>query len=132
MTDEKPHILYVEDHDDTRFVTELMLEHAGLDVTSIASSEDCLELAKGRDFDLILMDYVMPGVSGVELCSDIRAFDKETPILFYSARASVTDKEAALEAGADGYLYKPDHIDYLTDRIKRMIHDRRVKGRRDN
>jgi DNA-binding response OmpR family regulator len=124
MTDEKPHILYVEDHEDTRFVTELMLEHAGLDVTSVDNGEDCLELARDRNFDLILMDHVMPGSSGVELCSDIRAFDKETPILFYSARASVDDKEAAIKAGADGYLFKPDHLDYLTERIKRMVHIR--------
>ena len=121
MTEEKPHVLYVEDHEDTRFVTELMLEHAGLDVTSVASGEDCLQLAKDRKFDLILMDHVIPDVSGIELCSDIRAFDKETPILFYSARASDTDKEAAIEAGADGYLHKPDHLDYLTPRIWRMV-----------
>ena len=131
MTDEKPHILYVEDHEDTRFVTELLLEYAGLEVTSVASGEDCLELAKDRKFDLILMDHVIPDVSGIELCSDIRAFDKETPILFYSARASVDDKEAAIDAGADGYLNKPDHLDYLTPRIWRMVRIRK-QGREDN
>ncbi|HEX2640127.1 MAG TPA: response regulator [Pyrinomonadaceae bacterium] len=132
MTEEKPHILYVEDHEDSRFVTELMLRHAGLSVTSVDNGEDCLKLARDRKFDLILMDQVMPGASGVELCSDIRAFDKETPILFYSARASDDDKEAAIEAGADGYLSKPDHLDYLTPRIWRMVSRRGITGSEDN
>ena len=132
MIEEKPHILYVEDHEDTRFVTELMLEHSGLEVTSVDNGKDCLKLAKDQKFDLILMDHVMPGLSGVELCSDIRAFDKETPILFYSARASDDDKQAATEAGADGYLSKPDHLDYLTPRIWRMVSLRGLRGSDNN
>jgi CheY-like chemotaxis protein len=86
----------------------LMLEQAGFQVTTVESGVECLKLAQGDEhFDLYLLDYTFPDVSGVTVCEEIRKSDMKTPILFYSGRAMPQDKEAAMRAGAQAYLIKP-------------------------
>ncbi len=104
------HILYCEDHDDTRILMTMMLEQAGFRVTAVESGRDCLDLARRERFDLYLLDHTFPDASGVTICEELRKFDADTPILFYSGRAMPEEKEAAIKAGAQDYLIKPDDL----------------------
>lgn len=104
------HILYCEDHDDTRIIMTMMLEQAGFRVTAIGSGKDCLELARSERFDLYLLNHTFPDASGVTICEELRKFDEHTSILFYSGRAMPEEKEAAIKAGAQDYLIKPHDL----------------------
>jgi two-component system copper resistance phosphate regulon response regulator CusR len=80
-------------------------------------------LALENDFDLVILDVVLPMISGFDVCRQIRQFKKELPILMLSALGTVNDKVRGLENGADDYLTKPFHFDELLARIKAL--DRR-------
>lgn len=124
----KGHILYVEDHTDTLILIEFMLREAGFEVTSATNGEDAYRIFEsGQHFDLYLLNHTFPDVSGVSLCLAIREKDKETPILFYSGRAFPKEKEAALNAGANDYLIKPNDIVHLTDHVLKWIEIGRSK-----
>lgn len=81
------------------------------------------KLALEEDFDLVILDAVLPNMNGFEVCKQIRQFKKELPILMLSALGTVSDKINGLEHGADDYLTKPFHFDELLARIKAL--DRR-------
>lgn len=81
------------------------------------------KLALEEDFDLVILDVVLPNMNGFEVCKQIRQFKKELPILMLSALGTVNDKIKGLEGGADDYLTKPFHFDELLARIKAL--DRR-------
>jgi CheY-like chemotaxis protein len=122
------HLLYCEDHDDTRVLMTILLERAGFQVTTIDNASDCLKLAQtGEHFDLYLLNHTFPDASGVTLCESLREIDPETPILFYSARAMAQEKEAAIKAGAQDYLIKPNDLFNVADHVAKWIQARRSK-----
>jgi len=127
MNEEKPHILYVEDHEDTRVMVRVMLDLRGIKVTGVESGRDCLAQLEKHNFDLVLLDTALADLSGVNLCHAIRERDKKIPILFYSGRAFPEEIESALKCGADGYLVKPRDTDHLPDRILRLIKKRKPR-----
>lgn len=115
------HILYIEDHDDTRELVTLILANSNYRVTTAASSKEALKLAREKQFDLYILDSWLPDGSGVELCKQIREFDRRTPIMFISAAAYETDKQAAMDSGAQRYLVKPADIQVLSNEVNALI-----------
>lgn len=114
-------ILYIDDDTDAREIVATFFSKEGFDVVCAADPTQAIDLARGGVFDLYLVDSWMPGLSGVELTERLRAFDKKTPILFYSAAAFQSDKNAALSAGAQGYVVKPAAPADLIAEIVRLI-----------
>ena len=100
-------ILYIEDHQDSREMLTVILEYAGYKVVTAATIADGLNRARFEFFDLYILDSRFPDGTGVELCLQIRAFNPDTPIIFYSSAAYATDIAAGLAAGAQRYLIKP-------------------------
>ena len=121
MTSPKGRILCTEDDEDTRDLLVLTLSMAGYDVICTETGTNALNLIRREKFDLCLIDNWMPGLSGENLCKDIREFDTKTPILFYSGAGYESDKTRALDAGAQGYLVKPVLGDQLIAEVVRII-----------
>ena len=121
MPDKKPAVLFVEDVSDTRDLVEFSLRQDGFEVTSVQTAEEGLELARSKSYTLILLDIGLPDKDGLQLCRDIRAFDRETPIVFYTAFAELLDQNEARRAGAQGWLRKPEDTAFLGARLKEII-----------
>src|SRR4030095_7358316 len=117
----KRRILCTEDDADAREMLTVLLKSFGYEVVCPADSILALELMRGLHFDLCLLDNWMPGLSGLELTQKIREFNKTVPILFYSGAAQETDRQQALEAGAQGYLFKPVDTDERIQEINGLI-----------
>jgi DNA-binding response OmpR family regulator len=122
-------VLYTEDDPDTREMVIFTLPRSGYEVTCADNGTEALSLAKNDVFDLFLVDNWLPGLSGPELTLHIREFNKTTPILFYSGAAYEDDKQAALDARAQGYLVKPIGIERLLDEVDRLIADAHIASR---
>ena len=110
-------ILIVEDEVKiARFVT-LELEHEGYQVEHAADGRTAVDLALERDYDLILLDVLLPQLNGMEVLRRVRRH-KDVPVIMVTARDAVMDKVAGLDAGADDYLTKPFAIEELFARIR--------------
>lgn len=110
-------ILIVEDEEIiARFVT-LELEHEGYQVEHAADGRTAVDLALERDYDLILLDVLLPQLNGMEVLRRVRKH-KDVPVIMVTARDAVMDKVAGLDAGADDYLTKPFAIEELFARIR--------------
>ena len=116
---EIPRILFVDDHEDTRFLISYLLGEWGYEVTLAQSVEDGLELARRGGFDLYLLDSRFGDGSGTELCEGIREFDKRTPIVFYSGDHP-SRLQKALECDAQGFVLKPG-FEALTRELERAL-----------
>lgn len=103
----EPHILFADDNCDIREMVQLILHAAGFRVSSTENAADVLQLLRTERFDALVLDYWMPEMTGIELCRQIRSFDQSTPILICSGAVTQADREAAVMAGAQGYLAKP-------------------------
>lgn len=130
MQVQKPRVLYIEDHEDTRELVTLLLSQRSYEVVTGASIESGMALATAEKFDLYLLDSWLPDGSGLDLCEKIREFDKTTPILFYSAAAYASDHDTALKCGAQAYLIKPSQPSDLCRLVSELIEDsREASGR---
>lgn len=110
-------ILIVEDEEKiARFVT-LELEHEGYQVENAADGRTAVDLALERNYDLILLDVLLPQLNGMEVLRRVRKH-KDVPVIMVTARDAVMDKVAGLDAGADDYLTKPFAIEELFARIR--------------
>ena len=119
----KGRVLYCEDDLDSRELIRFVITRGGYEVVCAETGVEALQIARLEQFDLFLVDNRMPHLSGVELAQHIREFDQITPILFCSGAAHESDRQAALTAGAQGYLTKPLDIDLLLDEVARLIRE---------
>ena len=113
-------ILIVEDEEKiARFVT-LELEHEGYQVEHAADGRTAVDLALERDYDLILLDVLLPQLNGMEVLRRVRKH-KDVPVIMVTARDAVMDKVAGLDAGADDYLTKPFSLMELASRCRALL-----------
>lgn len=124
-TSRTPRVLYIEDHADTRELVTLVLGQKSYEVVTGSTIKSGVALAESQDFDLYLLDSWLPDGSGLDLCRQIREFDKATPILFYSAAAYQIDRDEAIKSGAQAYLVKPSHPSELCSIVTSLIEKHR-------
>ncbi|MCQ8104341.1 phosphate regulon transcriptional regulator PhoB [Methylomonas sp. SURF-2] len=116
-------ILVVEDEDAIREMLVMVLEQADFQVTAAASAEEALRLLAESRVDLLVLDWMLPGISGVELARRLKreAGFKDLPIILLTARGEEEDKIRGLEIGADDYMTKPFSPKELVARIKAVM-----------
>ena len=111
------HVLIVEDeYKIARFVS-LELEHEGYETTVIADGREALQSALSNDYDLIVLDVMLPSLNGIEILRRLRQV-KDTPVIILTARDQIVDKVAGLDIGANDYMTKPFAIEELLARIR--------------
>lgn len=111
------HILVVEDEEKLARFVELELVHEGYEVTKAMDGREALDKALENDFDLILLDIMLPSLNGLEVLRRLKQ-SKQTPVILLTARDAVMDKVAGLDAGAVDYITKPFAIEELLARIR--------------
>lgn len=118
-----PRILIIDDDQDNIEVIELMLRYsnAAYEISHAQTPEAGLNMAAAQRFDLYLLDCRFEGMSGVEVCRNIRRMDADTPIMFFTGEAYERKRREALQAGANAYLVKPDDLKELTGTVKRLL-----------
>lgn len=97
------------------------LEENDYEVHTVANGIDALDLFLGKNFNLLIIDIMMPGLNGIQLCKHLRENTVQTPILMLTAMGTIDDKVTGLEAGADDYLVKPFHLKELLARVTALL-----------
>ena len=110
-------VLIVEDEENMVSFIQMELKYEGYEVEIANDGRSAVALALEKDFDLILLDLMLPGINGLEVCRRIRK-EKDTPIIMLTARDSVMDKVTGLQTGADDYVSKPFAIEELLARME--------------
>jgi DNA-binding response OmpR family regulator len=125
------HILVVEDEQHLAFGIRYNLEAEGYHVTTVADGVSALEFVEqgGTPVDLIILDIMLPGMSGYAVCERIRAAGNDVPILILSARTLTEDRIRGYDVGADQYLQKPFDLDELLSMVRNLL-QRRGPGTR--
>ena len=114
----KAHILYVEDDESLSFVTRDNLELQGYRITYCENGKDAMNIIKQNDFDLCILDVMLPDFDGFTIAEEIRKFNTQVPILFLTAKSMKEDRIRGLKLGADDYITKPFSIEELILRIE--------------
>lgn len=117
----KRSLLLVEDELELARLVQRHLEDAGYQVVHVASGEAAVQTTTERSFDLVLLDLMLPGIDGIEVCRRLRGQKHYAPILMLTARSTEVDKVLGLEMGADDYLTKPFGLQELVARIRAIF-----------
>jgi two-component system phosphate regulon response regulator PhoB len=122
-----PYVLVVEDEDALSTLLQYNLEKEGYDVTVAGDGEEALILVDERQPDLVVLDWMLPKVSGIEVCRRLRSRPetRNVPIIILTARGEETDRIRGLDTGADDYVVKPFSLTELTARIRAVL--RRIR-----
>lgn len=121
-------ILVVEDENEIRELISLLLLRQGHRVQQCGSAVEALEYVKREKFDLIVLDWMLPQMSGVEFLRAIRATGSQGPVLMVTAKAEPEDICVGLDAGADDYVTKPFENDVLAARIKALLRRAQIQS----
>ncbi|MGR3501340.1 phosphate regulon transcriptional regulator PhoB [Pseudaestuariivita sp.] len=123
MSAPQPRVLVVEDEAAQREILSYNLEAEGFDVIEAASGDEALLTIDEEAPDLILLDWMLPGVSGIEICRQIksRSATRGTPVIMISARTEEVDRVRGLETGADDYVVKPYSLVELMARVRAQL-----------
>jgi len=115
------HILLVEDEPNIARGLVFNLEEEGFSVTHVETGEEALEVIEDTPFSLVVLDRMLPGMDGIEVCRRLRKRDGRLPILFLTARGDEAERVEGLSAGADDYLTKPFSLEEFLLRVKGML-----------
>ncbi len=116
-----PHILVAEDQADIRDLIVLNLQHGGYQVSAVADGVSAVAQQLAQPADLLVLDLMMPGLDGLEVCKALRSKGQATPILMLTAKSTELDRVLGLELGADDYLTKPFSMAELLARVKALL-----------
>lgn len=122
----KKRVLIVEDEEKIARVLELELGFEGYDTVKVYSGYDALEKYREGNWDLILLDVMLPEMTGIELLRRIRSDDSETPVILLTAKDSVEDKVSGLDLGANDYITKPFQIEELLARVRAVLRTKKT------
>ncbi len=115
------HVLVVEDEVKLAQFIELELKYEGHDVTVVNDGLSGLTTARESNPDLILLDWMLPGISGLEICKRLRQTGSKVPIILLTAKDDISDRVAGLDAGADDYIVKPFSLEELLARVRASL-----------
>ena len=114
-------ILLVDDEEELAEPLQRILTNQGYMVDSANSGDRGWELVQNGDYDLLILDWMMPEKSGVEICSQLRQQGDSTPVLILTAKDTLDDRVAGLDSGADDYLVKPFELRELLARVRALL-----------
>lgn len=117
----RPRVLVAEDHDDTRLMLKILLEHRGFDVLEAADGEEAVRIIEDAHPDLVVLDGSLPRMNGVAVTRRARESARSTPIIFLSGHAEPLARTEAFDAGCDEYLVKPDGLNHLSYVLARHL-----------
>jgi two-component system OmpR family response regulator len=124
----KRHILIVEDEEHLAVGIKYNLEAEGYRVTTTGDGASALDLLEEEEVSLVILDLMLPGMSGYSVCEKLRAMNLDVPVLMLSARTLPEDRARGFDVGADQYLTKPFDLEELLSRVRRLLamYDRRA------
>jgi two-component system, OmpR family, alkaline phosphatase synthesis response regulator PhoP len=114
-------ILLAEDEENIRDTVKLNLELEGYEVVTTSNGREAVKITKEQHFDLMVLDVMLPEINGYQICEQVRLTDRDTPIIFLTAKDASQDRIQGLKKGADDYLTKPFVFEELRLRIERLI-----------
>ena len=120
-TDDARHVLVIEDEPQMRSMLTDNLEFEGYRVTADASGEEALQAVATRHYALLLVDVMLPGISGFDVCQQLRARGLHVPIVLLTARTHEQDRIRGLDLGADDYVSKPFSVRELLARVRALV-----------
>lgn len=125
MTQDSHNVLVVDDNQDVRDLVVLFLSADGFHVFSASNGEDALAILKSNPINLVLLDVMMPGKSGLEVLAEIRTNSnrniREIPVMMITAKSSTEDIDAALAAGANSYVIKPFRATTIREKVRAIL-----------
>jgi two-component system response regulator RegX3 len=121
-------ILVIEDEPAIAEAVEYALESEGFDVDALANGAEALAVAQANQYDLLVLDLMLPGLSGIELCRRLRT-ESSVPILMLTAKDAEVDRVVGLEIGADDYVTKPFSMTELVARVRALLRRRELDSR---
>ena len=124
-----PRVLVVEDDESHVLALSIGLEREGLAVTAVRDGRDALVAFEELRPDVVLLDVMLPGLSGIEICRELRARGIDTPIIMVSSRSEEVDVVVGIEVGADDYVPKPYRVRELAARIGALLRRRHAAER---
>jgi DNA-binding response OmpR family regulator len=124
MSDDKKRILCLEDDPDTCELVKILLGTEGFEVIAVSTLEDALQLTEEIPFVVYIVDQHLPGGAGIDFIRQIRQSGDHTPVLVHSAAAYKRDIDAAMAAGADEYLVKPNGWTKLSEAVNALLQNK--------
>ena len=114
-------LLFAEDDRNIAKAVQILLERSGYSVDTVFNGQDAIEYIEAGDYDGIILDWMMPKLSGIEVLTQMRGKGYSTPVLMLTARDAVEDRVEGLDTGADDYLPKPFAASELLARVRAML-----------
>jgi two-component system response regulator RegX3 len=119
-------ILVVEDEPAISDAVSYALREAGYEVDAVGDGGDALERARTRQYDLMVLDLLLPGTPGIDICTELRAERSDLPIVMLTARDAEADRVRGLDTGADDYVTKPFSMAELVSRVRSLLRRREL------